>query len=98
MTLSLRNRDYIRAARVSGERAWRIVTVELLPNLSAFILSSFIFSVIFAILTQAGLAFIGLASGSTLTWGNMLYYAENAEALSSGAIDPTSAHAPLPGV
>jgi peptide/nickel transport system permease protein len=85
LTLSMRSRDYVLAARVSGEKAWRIVVVEVLPNLTAFILSSFIFSVIFAILTQAGLAFIGLSSPSSQTWGNMLYFAQNAEALSSGA-------------
>ena len=85
LTLSMRSRDYVLAARVSGERTWRIVIVEVLPNLSAFILSSFIFSVIFAILTQAGLAFIGLESPSSQTWGNMLYFAQNAGALSSGA-------------
>ncbi len=85
LTLSMRSRDYVLAARVSGERTWRIVLVEVLPNLTAFILSSFIFSVIFAILTQAGLAFIGLESPSSQTWGNMLYFAQNAEALSSGA-------------
>jgi peptide/nickel transport system permease protein len=85
MTLSMRNRDYVLAARVSGERNWRIVVVEILPNLSAFIISGFIFTVIFAILTQAGLAFIGLESPDTLTWGNMLYFAQNDEALSSGA-------------
>ena len=59
--------------------------VEILPNLSAFIISGFIFTVIFAILTQAGVAFIGLESRDTLTWGNMLYFAQNDEALSSGA-------------
>lgn len=85
MTLSLRSRDYALAARVSGERTWRIVVVEILPNLSAFIVSGFIFTVIFAILTQVGLAFIGLESPDTLTWGNMLYFAQNDEALSSGA-------------
>jgi peptide/nickel transport system permease protein len=85
LTLSVRNRDYVAAARVSGERAWRIVVVELLPNLMAYIISCFIFTVIFAILTQAGLAFIGLESPDTLTWGNMLYFAENDQALSSGA-------------
>ena len=85
LTLSMRSRDYVLAARVSGEHTWRIVIVEVLPNLSAFILSSFIFSVIFAILTQAGLAFIGLESPSSQTWGNMLYFAQNAGALSSGA-------------
>jgi peptide/nickel transport system permease protein len=85
LTLSMRSRDYVLAARVSGERTWRIVLVEVLPNLTAFILSSFIFSVIFAMLTQAGLAFIGLESPSSETWGNMLYFAQNAGALSSGA-------------
>jgi peptide/nickel transport system permease protein len=85
LTLTMRSRDYVLAARVSGERSWRIVVVEVLPNLSAFILSSFIFSVVFAILTQAGLAFIGLESPSSQTWGNMLYFAQNAAALSSGA-------------
>jgi peptide/nickel transport system permease protein len=85
LTLSLRNRDYVAAARVSGERSWRIVVVELLPNLMAYIISCFIFTVIFAVLTQAGLAFIGLTSPDTLTWGNMLYFAENDQALSSGA-------------
>ena len=85
LTLSLRSRDYVLAARVAGERTWRIVVIEVLPNLSAFVLSSFIFSVVFAILTQAGLAFIGLDSPTSQTWGNMLYFAQNAEALSSGA-------------
>jgi peptide/nickel transport system permease protein len=85
LTLSVRNRDYVAAARVSGERSWRIIVVELLPNLMAYIISNFIFTVIFAILTQAGLAFIGLESPDTLTWGNMLYFAENDQALSSGA-------------
>lgn len=85
LTLSIRNRDYILASRVSGERTWRIVCIEMLPNLSAFVISGFIFSVIFAILTQAGLAFIGLESPDTSTWGNMLYFAQNDEALSSGA-------------
>lgn len=85
LTMTLRGRDYVLASRVAGERSWRIVVVELLPNLSAFILSSFIFSVVFAILTQAGLAFIGLENPSSQTWGNMLYFAQNASALSSGA-------------
>ena len=69
LTLSLRNRDYVAAARVSGERPWRIVVVELLPNLMAYIISCFIFTVIFAILTQAGLAFIGLESPDTADLG-----------------------------
>jgi peptide/nickel transport system permease protein len=84
-TLSLRSRDYVLAARLYGERRWRIVLVEILPNEMAIIVSQFIFSVIFAILTQAGLAFLGLDDPSAMTWGNMLYFAQNAEALASGA-------------
>jgi peptide/nickel transport system permease protein len=84
-TLSVRNRDYVLAARASGERSWRIVAVEILPNELAIIVSQFIFATIFAVLTQAGLAFLGLQSPTTPTWGNMLYFAQNSEALSSGA-------------
>ncbi|MGW7694224.1 ABC transporter permease [Streptomyces asiaticus] len=84
-TLSLRTRDYVLAARVYGEKRWRIVLVEILPNELAIIVSQFVFAVIFAILTQAGLAFLGLADPATLTWGTMLYFAQNAEALTGGA-------------
>lgn len=83
-TLSVRSRDYVLAARVCGERAWRIVAVEILPNELAIIVSQFIFTVIFAVLTQATLAFLGLENPDTLTWGNMLYLANNDEALTSG--------------
>ncbi len=84
-TLSVRNREYILAARAAGERAWRIVFVEILPNELPVIVSNFIFAVIFAILTQAALAFIGLGDPTLLTWGNMLNIAYNDEALSIGA-------------
>jgi peptide/nickel transport system permease protein len=84
-TLSLRSRDYVLAARLYGESRTRIVLVEILPNELAIIVSQFIFAVIFAILTQAGLAFLGLENPLDLTWGNMLYFAQNAEALSGGS-------------
>jgi peptide/nickel transport system permease protein len=84
-TLSIRNREYVLAARAGGERAWRIILAQILPNELAIIVSQFIFAMIFAILTQTGLAFLGLANPNQLTWGNILYYAQNDEALSSGA-------------
>jgi peptide/nickel transport system permease protein len=84
-TLSVRNREYVLAAKAGGERAWRIVLLEILPNELAIIVSQFIFAMIFAILTQTGLAFLGLADPNQMTWGNMLYYAQNDEALSTGA-------------
>jgi len=84
-TLSVRNRDYVLAAKAGGEPGWRIVAFEILPNELPIIVSQFIFSMIFAILTQAGLAFLGLASPDQLTWGTILYYAQNDGAMSSGA-------------
>jgi peptide/nickel transport system permease protein len=84
-TLSVRNREYVLAAKAGGESGWRIVFFEILPNELPIIVSQFIFSMIFAILTQAGLAFLGLASAGQLTWGTMLFYAQNDSAMSSGA-------------
>jgi len=84
-TLSVRNREYVLAARASGERLWRIVFVEIMPNELPIIVSNFIFGMIFAILTQAALAFIGLGDPTLLTWGNMLNIAYSDEALSVGA-------------
>jgi peptide/nickel transport system permease protein len=84
-TLSVRNREYVLAAKAGGEPGWRIVLFEILPNELPIIVSQFIFSMIFAILTQAGLAFLGLASSAQLTWGTILYYAQNDGAMSSGA-------------
>jgi peptide/nickel transport system permease protein len=84
-TLSVRNREYVLAARASGERNWRIIFVEVLPNELPVIVSNLLFAMIFAILTQATFAFIGLGDPTLLTWGNMLNIGYNAEALSSGA-------------
>lgn len=84
-TLSLRNRDYVLASRVSGERSWRILTVEVLPNLIPLLASQVVFAIIFAILGEAGLSFLGLGASGSFTWGTMLYYAQNGLALRLGA-------------
>jgi peptide/nickel transport system permease protein len=84
-TLSVRNREYVLAARASGERAWRIMLAEILPNELAVIVSQFTYSMIFSILTLVILDFLGLANSSQPTWGTMLFHAQNDEALSSGA-------------
>ncbi|WP_308277298.1 dipeptide/oligopeptide/nickel ABC transporter permease/ATP-binding protein [Streptomyces ginkgonis] len=80
-TLSLRNRDYVLAAKVAGERRRRIVIVEILPNLLPLIASQFVYAVIAAILAEAGLSFLGLGAPNTHTLGSMLYFAQNGFAL-----------------
>jgi len=80
-TLSLRNRDYVAAARVAGERSWRVVAIEILPNLLPVLASQFVFAVIAAILSEAGLSFLGLGASNSRTLGTMLYFAQNGFAL-----------------
>ena len=65
-TLSLRNRDYVAAARESGERSWRIIIFEILPNEIGLIAASFVGTVLYAILTSVALAFLGVADLSQL--------------------------------
>ncbi|NMA78480.1 MAG: ABC transporter permease, partial [Actinomycetales bacterium] len=74
-TLSLRNRDFVEAARATGESRARIMFYEVLPNMLPLVASGFLFSVIGGILAEAGLAFLGLGSLTTTSWGSMLYFA-----------------------
>ncbi|QAY72711.1 ABC transporter permease [Agromyces protaetiae] len=84
-TLSLRKRDFIEAARANGERTWRIITAEILPNLTAIIASGFVGTVTFAVLSLITLAFIGIGSGSDWNWGTVLFWAQSQLALQRGA-------------
>jgi len=84
-TLSLRRRDYVQAARVAGESTMRMIWFEIVPNEIPLIAAQFLITVLYAILIQSGLAFLGVGSVTTWSWGTMLYWAQNAEALTSGA-------------
>lgn len=84
-TLSVRTRDYVAAARISGEKHWRVITVEILPNLLPVLASQFVFAVISAILSEAGLSYLGLGASNSSTLGTMLFYAQNGFALPLGA-------------
>jgi peptide/nickel transport system permease protein len=84
-TLSLRRRDFVEASRASGERTWRIVVFELLPNLTAVIASGFVGTVIFAVLSEITLAFIGITSNTGWNWGTILFWAQGQQALGQDA-------------
>lgn len=84
-TLSLRQRDYILAAEMLGEPAWRIIVAELLPNLVSIIGFNFIGSVLYAVITEATLEFLGLGDPMVVSWGTMLYHAQSTSALQVGA-------------
>ncbi|MCC3654878.1 MULTISPECIES: ABC transporter permease [Streptomyces] len=84
-TMSLRARDYVQAARATGESTWRIIVFEILPNLTAVIASGFVGTVIFAVLSEITLAFIGVADISHWNWGTILFWAQSNQALGQGA-------------
>ena len=84
-TLSIRQRDYVKSAEMLGEPGWRIMAFEIFPNLISIVGINFIGSVIFAVISEATLEFLGLGDPNTVSWGIMLYNAQNASALSVGA-------------
>ncbi len=71
--LSLRKRDFVLAARISGASNMRIVFNEILPNAVAPIIVSATLGVGGAILTESALSFLGIGvQPPTPSWGNML--------------------------
>lgn len=72
--LSLRERQYVEIARMSGEKGIYIVFFELMPNLMPFLLAAFVGSLIGAILAAVGLEFLGLGATHISTLGNILYW------------------------
>lgn len=74
--LTLKNRDFISAARVAGESTRRIVFGELMPNMISRISAAFVLVFYIALLVDAGLEFLGLGDTSHVSWGMVLYWAQ----------------------
>ena len=83
--MSIRGKDFVAAAQVTGESGLRIMFREMLPNMASIVMSTFLACVIFGIGAQAGLEFLGLGDISTISWGTNLYWASNDGALLTGA-------------
>src|SRR6476646_2703388 len=83
-TLSLRRREFLESARVRGERKSYVTLYEILPTMTSLIVATFLGAAIYAVLTAAGLQFIGLGDPNSQSWGTMLYWAQNNEALFAG--------------
>jgi peptide/nickel transport system permease protein len=83
-TLSLRERDYVTSAQIIGERTWRIIAYEILPNLLPIVASSFLFTVLYGVGTYTALAFLGLVNTEHWSWGAILFWAQASSAENSG--------------
>lgn len=72
--LALKESEYVTAARAQGLSDWRIITRHILPNCLGPIIVSITMGIPGAIMSEAGLSFLGLgAQPPTASWGSMIY-------------------------
>ncbi|MFD7452389.1 ABC transporter permease [Kitasatospora sp. NPDC059827] len=84
-TLSLKHREYVEAARVGGARSWRILTREILPNVSGPVIAYTTLLIPGMIATEAALSYLGVGvRPPTPSWGQMI-----AESIAHYETDPT---------
>ncbi len=82
--LTLRERGYIRMARLSGANTFDVIFREMMPNMLPYIAASFTGNVSGAILASAGLEALGLGPTRIPTLGMTIYYANQASAVIRG--------------
>jgi peptide/nickel transport system permease protein len=75
--LTLKEREFVNLARMSGDGSVRIVVAEILPNMMAYIMMVFVILTGTAILTESALSMIGVSTTPTITLGYMLYWAQH---------------------
>ena len=83
-TVTLRTREFVTSAVFSGERLFRVVFREILPNMTSLVAASFFSAATAAVLAEASLEFLGLGNPATVSWGTILYAAQQQNALLTG--------------
>jgi len=73
--LSLKERPFIQAAKVSGGSDLRIMYVHILPNVLPMSFLYVALGIAWATLTEASLSFLGFGDPRMISWGQILYYA-----------------------
>lgn len=77
MVLSIKNQEYIQAARSIGASKMRIITKHILPQTTSFVIVAMTLSIPSYILSESGLSFLGLGiQQPDASWGNMLKEAQ----------------------
>ena len=71
-TFSLRTREFIDLARLSGEKPLKIILTEIAPNMASYLFMTFILMFGGAILTAATLDFLGLGPTQGISLGTMM--------------------------
>lgn len=82
--VTLRTRDFVTAAKLAGDPLARILVREILPNMLSLVAANFLGASLAGLLAAVGLEFLGFGDPSAISWGSMLYWAENSGALLNG--------------
>jgi len=84
LVLSLRERSFVKAAKVSGASNWRLISRHIAPNVLPMAFLYGAFAIAWAILTEAGVSFLGLGDPNSVSWGVMLQSARVYSAMVEG--------------
>lgn len=77
MVLSIKNQEYVQAAKSIGASRLRIITKHILPQTTSFVIVAMTLSIPSYILSESGLSFLGLGiQQPDASWGNMLKEAQ----------------------
>lgn len=80
--LSIRNEDYVVAARLAGAKPGRIITQHMLPSFTSFIIVDLVISFPYMILSETALSFVGLGlRPPSVSWGVLLQQAQSVRAI-----------------
>ncbi len=83
--LELKERPFIEASKVANSSDFRIIFYHIAPNVAPLVFATAVLGIAGAILSEAGLSFLGLGDPSHISWGMMLHYANEYGALVIGA-------------
>lgn len=72
-TISIKQRQFITAAKARGASDLRIIYRHILPNVLPLLLLYAAFNIAWSIITEASASFLGFGDGETISWGGMLY-------------------------
>ena len=73
--LSLRERGFVKAAKIAGASDLRIIYVHIFPNVLPMTLLYVAFDIAWAVLAEASISFLGFGDPNQVSWGQMLYLA-----------------------
>jgi peptide/nickel transport system permease protein len=83
--LSVRESSFVESSRSIGAQSAHIMVRTILPSMAGIIVANGVMEIMFAILTEAGLSFLGLGDPTHESWGVMLYFAQSQGAFLRGA-------------